>query len=583
MAAGNLGNLIVRIQADASKLKKELATGEKDVKRFAGLTAKQLKTVGVAFAAMATAATAALTKIVKSSVKYGLMLDNMAKQTGIAANEIAELFFVVEQEHGSITTLIRSLPVLAKNMSEASRNVATYKREFDALGVSVTNADGTLRNLKEVFFDIARGVGEAEDKTRALAATSTILGRGGKELFNVFKIGAEGINTLTAEFDSFGFGAQEMNKFVKDAKRFDDVWTSIKFKLQLAGVAITAQLLPVLEKLSRKILDVDWVKFGKRLAEVAEGFALIASKATKAANAVYDWIATAAQFYGRASVVGPKQAAQDFSNQPAQGTPENPMDLGEITVSSTARKGSAFLEEYNKNFDIINQHMSDFMNQLRLTIDQINQVGLNAANLLVSQMKMLSKGIGAAFTDMIINGTNFEKSMKIVFKQMAAQFISSIVEMIAQWLIFNTIGKALQAAQLAVTTGLAATYTALWSTPATLASIATGGSAVGVGVAALGSGVTSALAFNKGIQAGASAIPSGRDGIITTGNYGEGGLPAVLHPNEIVTGLDTFFEALDSAKESGQINITVNGNVDDPRELAETIAIEVDRQRRGII
>ena len=228
------------------------------------------------------------------------------------------------------------------------------------------------------------------------------------------------------------------------------------------------------------------------------------------------------------------------------------------------------------NFELINQGIEDFKTEFTAINEEINNLAKQSAKVLTNQINTLSKGIGDAFADLVLNGKDFGKAMEAVFKQMAFSFISGVAEMIIKWVLFNAIAKALQAGQVAAAGAFAAILTSIWTIPATLASIATGGGAVAIGNAALATGLVSSKALTAGLQ----AVPSGRDGIITTGNFGEAGIPAVLHPNEIVAPLDKFFESLSDAKESGAISITVMGNVDDPQKMAEILAHEINTKRR---
>jgi len=236
-----------------------------------------------------------------------------------------------------------------------------------------------------------------------------------------------------------------------------------------------------------------------------------------------------------------------------------------------------FSSLFQENLEAANLAMDSFMSNFNKIKSSIEALSVQSAKLITGQITMLSKGIGNAFAEMIFNGKDFGKMMMDVFKQMGMSFVAQVTEMIVQWVLFQAIGKALQAAQVGAATGFAAMLTAIWTVPAALASIATQGAAVAIGNTALATGLVSAKAMSAGMQ----AVPSGRDGMMMTGNMGEGGIPAIMHPNEIVAPLDKFFEAIDSAQANGNISITVNGNVDDPQELAELIAEETDRRRRG--
>lgn len=190
----------------------------------------------------------AILGVVKSTMDYGVAIDRFQKQTGMSVEQIQQLRYAAEQEHASFETLSRGIPILTKYMQYAASGMETYKREFDRMGVSVTDAKGNLRSAYDVLLDMADwmasdGVGDSEK----LATAMTLLGRRGAELVPFLKLGKKGLMDLGNEIkETRGLLTEAQTTALK---RFEDEMT--KLKETTAGVKdqIAIALLPTLEKM----------------------------------------------------------------------------------------------------------------------------------------------------------------------------------------------------------------------------------------------------------------------------------------------------------------------------------------------
>src|SRR5690606_41954766 len=77
-------------------------------------------------------------------------------------------------------------------------------RAFDAIGVSVTNADGSLRDTEEVMLDVADRFEKIEDGAAKAAIAQELFGRSGTNLIPFLNQGRAGIEALKKEADDFG-------------------------------------------------------------------------------------------------------------------------------------------------------------------------------------------------------------------------------------------------------------------------------------------------------------------------------------------------------------------------------------------
>jgi hypothetical protein len=145
------------------------------------------------------------------------------------------------------------------------------------------------------------------------------------------------------------------------------------------------------------------------------------------------------------------------------------------------------------------------------------------------------RDFSSATTKAIMGFITHTGNAREIFRQFALSVIEGIVQIVVQEVIANTIMRALSAVfhaeAIAQGTTTAASLSAAYATPATLASIFTLGVADAVGVA----GLASALAAGTALSVGANAAAAGfAEGGLVTGPDGRDRIPALLSNREFV-------------------------------------------------
>jgi methyl-accepting chemotaxis protein len=134
--------------------------------------------------------------------------------------------------------------------------MVTYSREFDKMGITVTNARGELKSTYEVLLEMSDYYSKAENKTQALAIATTLLGRRGAELVPLLQLGREGIEALGEEASQLGIVMDQ--KTASAMKVFADKVTAIKTGIKGFSISVTKGLLPAITVLANKIKNINW-------------------------------------------------------------------------------------------------------------------------------------------------------------------------------------------------------------------------------------------------------------------------------------------------------------------------------------
>ncbi|MGJ8677228.1 MAG: hypothetical protein ACSHX0_06905 [Akkermansiaceae bacterium] len=268
-----MASLKVKVGADTSALSK----GMRSAKGMIAGLGKVVKKVGLAAIAVgAAAAVAGLVGLsiaargVREALNIGSRLSDVAANTGLLAGEVAVLERAFEDAGiagGKVQPVITKMQ---RAMVEAEEGVLTYKRAFDALGLSLDD----LRAMSPAaqFEAIQQALAGVQDPAERSARAMQIFGKSGADLGALLSNkGAMG-NAAA----SVGEQADILNKNAEAFDRSADLLAGMKSKLNsfFVGVAqyINPVLLPVLEAVNKIDLASYGQAVGRFVSLIAEAF-----------------------------------------------------------------------------------------------------------------------------------------------------------------------------------------------------------------------------------------------------------------------------------------------------------------------
>jgi len=223
-----IGNLSVVIDADTTGLASGLATANKHTNEFQnklGALADKLKVVGPIAAA---AGAAFALNMVKSVADAADALGDLSERTGIAVEDLSRLQYMAQLSGSSAESMNAAIIKLSKGMADGNP-------AFEAMGVAVKNADGSLRSQSDVLNDIADKFTTYRDGTAKAALAMQLFGKSGAEMVGVLNQGSAGIKALADESDRLGNTIS--TKTAQQAARFND--NLDKLSVAAGGVART--------------------------------------------------------------------------------------------------------------------------------------------------------------------------------------------------------------------------------------------------------------------------------------------------------------------------------------------------------
>ena len=201
--------------------------------------------------AAAAALAASLGALTVKSGKWADDLNTMSKRYSIGTKDLQMYSAAAELVDTDVEAIAKSHVKLEKTMLTASKGTGTAAEAFDALGVQITNADGSLRNGEQVWQETIAALGKMENETERDAYAMALMGRSAAELNPLIEDGGETYQKLAetmAKYD-LEFVDQEM---LDQANAFNDSLDTIKavgmVAFQQLGTQLAAYLAPAMEK-----------------------------------------------------------------------------------------------------------------------------------------------------------------------------------------------------------------------------------------------------------------------------------------------------------------------------------------------
>lgn len=213
--------------------------------------------VAAAFAAVGAAAISAGKELAQMTVDGAAYADDLLTQsvvTGISTDKLQEYQYAAELADVSVETLTGSMAKNIKSMSSAANGSKNVASAYEKLGVEVTNADGSLRDSDEVYWELIDALGMVESETERDALAMTVLGRSAQDLNPLIDITSAGMQELGEKAYDAGYvmSNETLNRFGE----FDNKLQELKTGTTAAKNALGGILLPVLTDLAGSGVDL---------------------------------------------------------------------------------------------------------------------------------------------------------------------------------------------------------------------------------------------------------------------------------------------------------------------------------------
>jgi archaellum component FlaG (FlaF/FlaG flagellin family) len=205
--------------------------------------------------------------LIFNTASMGDQFQKAAQRVGVSAETLSEFAHAAELSGASMATVENGFRLLSKRMLDANTGLAEAKRTFDALEIGVTNADGSLRKVDDVFMDAIDSINKLGSETEKTALAQELFGRSGTQLLPLIRAGKKGLAEMRQEARNLGITFNDVQ--ANQAAAFQDSMTRVTAKLKGLRNQIGQAVLPALTTLANHFATTskDMDNRSKTLAE----------------------------------------------------------------------------------------------------------------------------------------------------------------------------------------------------------------------------------------------------------------------------------------------------------------------------
>jgi len=184
--------------------------------------------------------------------QFATQIDDLAKASsrlGLTVNELQSLQFAASQTGASAEELEKGLTRFSRAISEASTGIGTGLRSFEALGITVTDAQNNLRPTSELLDEVSDRLAQIESPADRVRIAFDLFGRSGVNLVNTLQNGSAEVEKLQGKFNDLTLTlTDDQAKAVEEA---NDLFDALGRTFSSFGQQITAFVLPPLANFAK--------------------------------------------------------------------------------------------------------------------------------------------------------------------------------------------------------------------------------------------------------------------------------------------------------------------------------------------
>lgn len=233
-----------KIQNNTEKLKEKFSKLKSGVKMVAGV----LATVGSAISVAGGA-------ILRASNQYAEMgdrIDKMSQKIGMSRKAFQEWDYIMSQNGGNVESLQMGFKTLTTQIEGVQKGSKDSVNAFNALGVSVKDANGQFRSQDEIFNDTIRKLQQIKNPTQKAMLTNRLFGRSAAELRPLLNQEAEAVDELREKANNLGLIISDED--IENAVKFKDTMDTFTRFFQAKFGTVMMKLMPSFSKALEEII-----------------------------------------------------------------------------------------------------------------------------------------------------------------------------------------------------------------------------------------------------------------------------------------------------------------------------------------
>lgn len=263
------------LQREIISTENEMNKLEKATKDFGSVSAQQVAAVGkqmeelggkveaagqkmAGISAAAAGVETALVGIGLKAITTADDLNTLAAQTGFSTEEIQKMKYAADLVDVPFETISGALSKIKKNMTG-------QPELWNDLHISVTNADGSMRNATDVFYEALSALSQIQNETERDQVAMQLFGKSADQLAGIIDDGGASLRAYGEEAKRMGLilSDEVLGSMNETNNQIDKAKAQLQAALLQLGSVIAQVLAPIIEKIAGFIQKV--VEFMQRL------------------------------------------------------------------------------------------------------------------------------------------------------------------------------------------------------------------------------------------------------------------------------------------------------------------------------
>ena len=192
-----------------------------------------------------------LLKLGYDAVQSADDLNTLAKQTGLSTAEIQKMKYASDLVDVSFEDMAGALKKIKPKMTENNK-------AFADLGISVTDANGNLRDVNDVFQESLVALSQIENETERDQVAMSLFGKSADQLAGIIDDGGAALNAYGKEAENLGLILDQdtLDALNETNDTLDKMKANMSGSLAQIGADVASVLAPALEKAAVAIGEV---------------------------------------------------------------------------------------------------------------------------------------------------------------------------------------------------------------------------------------------------------------------------------------------------------------------------------------
>lgn len=243
------------IFVDSAEAEKSIAKTDEKVESFGTKLGKGIKTAakwGAALGAGAAVVGAGMMKMATNSAETTDRIDKLSQKIGLSRQGFQELDFITSQSGMSIENLQGGFKALTNSIDQAANGTGKGAKSFAALGISVKDANGNIKDQETVFNEAVLALQNMEEGTEKAKLANDLFGRSGSEMMPLLNGAAGSMEEMRKQAHELGLVMSDES--IDAGVAFTDTMDQLKRSFQTAVSEIGVKFMPLITKFADFIM-----------------------------------------------------------------------------------------------------------------------------------------------------------------------------------------------------------------------------------------------------------------------------------------------------------------------------------------